>query len=122
MISVEMTVREAVALAINSNADMYERIVQALEAKCGDYKAIMTIRSVPKDNFIPCVKILRSHLGWQLRETKDFLDVVRGGWNSVMNDYVDGQPNSITDDSDIIVKLSSELRSQGCDVVIDKVT
>ena len=122
MISVEMTVREAVALAINTNADMYERIVQALEAKCGDYKAIMTIRSVPRDNFIPCIKILRSHLGWELRETKDFLDVVRGGWNSVMNDYVDGQPNSITDDSDIIVKLSSELRSQGCDVVIDKVT
>ena len=120
MISVEMTVREAVALAINSNADMYERIVQALEAKCGDYKAIMTIRSVPRDNFIPCVKILRSHLGWQLRETKDFLDVVRGGWNSVMNDYVDGQPNSITDDSDIIVKLSSELRSQGCDVMVSK--
>lgn len=118
MISVEMTVREAVALAINSNADMYERIVQALEAKCGDYKAIMTIRSVPRDNFIPCVKILRSHLGWQLRETKDFLDVVRGGWNSVMNDYVDGQPNSITEDSDIIVKLSSELRSQGCDVMV----
>ena len=122
MISVEMTVREAVALAINSNADMYERIVQALEAKCGDYKAIMTIRSVPKDNFIPCVKILRSHFGWELRETKDFLDVVRGGWNSVMNDYVDGQPNSITEDSDIIIKLSSALRSQGCDVVIDKVT
>ena len=121
MISVEMTVREAVALAAsNINGDMYERIVQALEAKCGEYKCMMTVRSVPKDNFIPCVKILRSHLGWGLRETKDFLDVVRGGWNSVMNDYVDGQPNSITEDSDIIVKLSSELRSQGCDVMVSK--
>ena len=116
MINVEMTVREAIALAINCNADMYERIVQALEAKCGELKAVMTVRYVPRDNFIPCIKIIRSHLGWGLKDTKDFLDVVRGGWSSIENDYVDGQPNSLTNDSDVIIKIASELRSQGCTV------
>ena len=114
MINVEMTVREAVALAIHTNAEMYERIIHALEAKCGELKAVMTIRHVPRDNFIPCIKVIRSHLGWGLRETKDFLDVVRGGWDGVMNDYVDGKPNSMTNHSDVIIKLASELRSQGC--------
>jgi hypothetical protein len=114
MINVEMTVREAVALAIHTNAEMYERIIHALEAKCGELKAVMTIRHVPRDNFIPCIKVIRSHLGWGLRETKDFLDVVRGGWDSVMNDYVDGKPNSMTNHSDVIIKIASELRSQGC--------
>lgn len=118
MINVEMTVREAVALAINTNAEMYERIIHALEAKCGELKAVMTVRHVPRDNFIPCIKVIRSHLGWGLRETKDFLDVVRGGWDSIVNDYVDGQPNSMTNHSDIIIKLASELRSQGCVVDI----
>lgn len=118
MINVEMTVREAVALATHTNSEMYERIIHALEAKCGELKAVMTVRHVPRDNFIPCIKVIRSHLGWGLRETKDFLDVVRGGWDSIVNDYVDGQPNSITNHSDIIIKLASELRSQGCMVDI----
>lgn len=114
MINVEMTVREAVALAIHTNAEMYERIIHALEAKCGELKAVMTVRHVPRDNFIPCIKVIRSHLGWGLRETKEFLDVVRGGWDSDLSDYVDGKPNSMTNDSDVIIKIASELRSQGC--------
>lgn len=118
MINVEMTVREAVALAIHTNAEMYERIIHALEAKCGELKAVMTVRHVPRDNFINCIKVIRSHLGWGLRETKDFLDVVRGGWDSDLCDYVDGKPNSMTNDSDVIIKIASELRSQGCTVEI----
>lgn len=118
MINVEMTVREAVALAIHTNAEMYERIIHALEAKCGEVKAVMTVRHVPRDNFIACIKAIRNHLSWGLRETKDFLDVVRGGWDSTVNDYVDGQPNSMVNDSDIIIKIASELRSQGCIVEV----
>jgi hypothetical protein len=122
MITVEMTVREAMNLVSNGlHLDMYERIVQALEAKCGELKAIMTVRYVPRDSFIPCIKIMRSHLGWGLKETKDFLDVVRGGWDSFENDYVDGKSNCLTKDSDIIVKMASELRSQGCTVEITNV-
>jgi hypothetical protein len=122
MITVEMTVREAMNLVSNGlHLDMYERIVQALEAKCGELKAIMTVRYVPRDSFIPCIKIMRSHLGWGLKETKDFLDVVRGGWNSEHNDYLDGKSNCLTKGSDIIVKMASELRSQGCTVEITNV-
>jgi ribosomal protein L7/L12 len=117
MINVEMTVREALNLVSNGvHMDMYERIVQALEAKCGELKAIMTVRYVPRDSFIPCIKIIRNHLGWGLKDTKDFLDIVRGGWSSDENDYVDGKPNSLTNDSDVIIKIASELRSQGCTV------
>jgi len=122
MIAVEMTVREALNLVSNGvHLDMYERIVQALEAKCGELKATMKIRSVPRDNFIPCIKILRSHLGWGLKEAKDFLDVVRGNWDSYHSDYVNGVPNNLKHDSDVIVKIASELRSQGCVVEVSNV-
>ncbi len=122
MITVEMTVREAMNLVSNGvHMDMYERIIQALEAKCGELKSVMTLRYVPRDSFIPCIKIIRSHLGWGLKDTKDWLDVVRGGWNSDENDYIDGKSNCLTKDSDIIVKMASELRSQGCTVEITNV-
>jgi ribosomal protein L7/L12 len=122
MITVEMTVREAMNLVSNGvHLDMYERIVQALEAKCGELKSVMTLRYVPRDSFIPCIKIIRSHLGWGLKDAKDWLDVVRGGWNSDENDYIDGKSNCLTKDSDIIVKMASELRSQGCTVEITNV-
>lgn len=122
MIKIELTVREAICLVSNGvHLDMYERIVQALEAKCGELKSVLTLRSVPRDNFIPCIKILRSHLGWGLKDAKDWLDVVRGGWSSYHNDYVDGQSNCFTKDSDVILKIASELRSQGCVVEVTNV-
>ena len=122
MITVEMTVREAMNLVSNGlHLDMYERIVQALEAKCGELKSVMTLRYVPRDSFIPCIKIIRSHLGWGLKDTKDWLDVVRGGWSSDENDYIDGKSNCLTKDSDTIFKMESELRSQGCTVEITNV-
>ena len=117
-----MTVREAMNLVSNGlHLDMYERIVQALEAKCGELKSVMTLRYVPRDSFIPCIKIIRSHLGWGLKDTKDWLDVVRGGWSSDENDYIDGKSNCLTKDSDTIFKMESELRSQGCTVEITNV-
>jgi hypothetical protein len=120
MINVEMTVREAVWLATQSesNIDMYNRIITALEVKYGEFKVVMTVRHVPRDNFIPCIKILRSHLGWGLKDAKDWLDVVRGRWSSYENEYVDGKSNCLTKESDVIVKMASELRSQGCVVEI----
>lgn len=117
MITVEMTVREAMNLVSNGVAlDMYERIVQALEAKCGELRCVMTVHNVPRDNFIPCIKIIRSHLGWGLKETKDWLDVVRGNWDSYQSDYINGRCNSIVDTSDVIVKMAADLRGQGCKV------
>jgi ribosomal protein L7/L12 len=121
MISIEMTVREAMGLAINANNEMYERIVQALEAKCGELRSVMTLRSVPRDNFIPCIKILRSHLGWGLKDAKDWLDVVRGRWSSYDSAYVDGVSNTLAHQSDVIVKIASELRAQGCVVEVTNV-
>ena len=122
MLTVEMTVREAMNLVSNGcHLDMYERIVQAIEAKCGEFKATMKVVSIPRDNFIPCIKILRFHMGWGLKEAKDFLDVVRGRWSSYENDFVDGVPNNIKHDSDVIVKMASELRSKGCIVEVSNV-
>jgi len=123
MITVEMTVREAVWLATQSesNVDMYNRIITALEVKCGELKSVMTVRHVPRDNFIPCIKILRSHLGWGLKDAKDWLDVVRGRWSSYENDFVDGVSNCLTKDSDVIAKMACELRAQGCNVEFSNV-
>ena len=122
MISVEMTVREAVWLATQSesNIDMYNRIINALEVKCGELKVTMVVHSVPRDNFIPCIKILRFHLGWGLKDAKDWLDVVRGRWSTPDNDYVGGRWNSINKESDVAVKMASELRSKGCVVEVVK--
>lgn len=131
MIKLELTVREA--LWILSKCEVYDstydKIVIAVE------KAVMnppngtnvTIKSVPQDNFISAIRIIRKYTRWGLKDSKDFLDIVRGPWQNAgryedgayisAGSYAGGKPNTltVTFGRDAIA-LAEELRGIGCEV------
>lgn len=83
MIKVELTVREALNLVSNGcHLDMYEKIVCALEVALGvNQRRVVTITGgMNLDNRIPCIKAIRLHTGWGLKEAKDWTDFLAGGW------------------------------------------
>jgi len=85
MINLKLSVREAMDLAANCNhsrPDIFERIVTALEVALGvNQRRIVTITGgMSTDNRIPCIKAIRLHTGWGLKESKDWTDVLVGGW------------------------------------------
>ena len=86
MINISLTVREAMYLATNwaynNDADLYHKIVNALETALGaNQNRVVTITSgMNTDNRIHCIKAIRMHTGWGLKESKDWTDVLVGGW------------------------------------------
>ena len=85
MINLKLSVREAMDLAANCNhsrPDIFERIVTALEVALGvNQRCKVTITGgMNTDNRIPCIKAIRLHTGWGLKESKDWTDVLVGGW------------------------------------------
>jgi ribosomal protein L7/L12 len=83
MIKVELSVREALNMVSNGcNLDMFEKIVCALElALAVTQRRVVTITGgMSTDNRIPCIKAIRQHTGWGLKEAKDWSDILVGGW------------------------------------------
>lgn len=86
MIKLELTVREAMYLATNwaynNDADLYHKIVNALESALGvnQRRQVTITGGMTLDNRIPCIKAIRLHTGWGLKESKDWTDVLVGGW------------------------------------------
>jgi hypothetical protein len=81
MIKIELTVREALNLVSNGcNLDMYEKIVCALEVALGvNQRRMVTITGgMSTNNRIHCIKAIRQHTGWGLKEAKDWTDVIVG--------------------------------------------
>lgn len=83
MIKVQMTVREAMDLARYASNDMYEKIVCALEVALGvNQRLVVTITGgMNTDNRISCIKAIRLHSGWGLKEAKEWSDYLVGGWH-----------------------------------------
>jgi hypothetical protein len=84
MIKVEMSVREALNMVSNGcNLDMFEKIVCALELALGvNQRRVVTITGgMSTDNRIPCIKAIRQHSGWSLKEAKYWTDYLVGGWH-----------------------------------------
>jgi hypothetical protein len=87
MIKIDLSVREAMYLATNwaynNDADLYHKIVNALEAALGvNQNRVVTITGgMNTDNRIPCIKAIRMHTGLGLKEAKEWTDVLVGGWN-----------------------------------------
>lgn len=130
MINVKMTVREIAWLITqcgDSNCDLWGRAVEALVGACDRTGTNVTVKSVPQDNFISAIRIIRNYTRWGLKDTKDWLDVVRGPWRSEeryengkyvhSGSYAGGRPNTltVTFGRDAIA-LAEELRSIGCEV------
>jgi hypothetical protein len=86
MIKIDLSVREAMYLATNwaynNDADLYHKIVNALETALGvnQNRAVTITSGMNTDNRIPCIKAIRMHTGWGLKESKDWTDSLVGGW------------------------------------------
>jgi hypothetical protein len=85
MIKVELGVREALTMISNGcSLDMFEKIVCSLEVALGvnQRRKVTITRGMTTDNRIPCIKAIRLHTGWGLKESKDWTDVVIGHYNN----------------------------------------
>jgi ribosomal protein L7/L12 len=83
MIKLELGVREALTMIANGcSLDMFEKIVCALEVALGvNQRRVVTITGgMDLDNRISCIKAIRLHTGWGLKESKDWTDALVGGW------------------------------------------
>jgi ribosomal protein L7/L12 len=94
MIKLELTVREAMNLlatswAYNNDAELYHKIVTAFEVALGENqrRRVTITGGMNLDNRIACIKSIREHTGWGLKESKDWTDVIvgiNGGKNTVL--------------------------------------
>ncbi len=83
MIKIDLSVREALNMVANGcSLGMFEKIVTALEVALGvNQRRIVTITGgMSTDNRIPCIKAIRQHTGWGLKESKEWTDSLVGGW------------------------------------------
>jgi len=84
MIKLELTVREALNLASNCSLDLHDKIVTAFEVALGvnQRRRVTITGGMSTDNRIPCIKSIRQHTGWGLKESKDWTDVIVGRYDS----------------------------------------
>lgn len=123
MIKLELTVREAMNLATgwayNHDADLYHKIVNSLEIALGvnQRRQVTITGGMTLDNRIPCIKAIRLHSGWGLKESKDWTDVLVGGWKyDKYYPAADGTRNTITlKTPEAAENLLRDLTSLGCE-------
>ena len=138
MINVDMTVREAIKLIQTLPCDLdgenlRNRLIKAIEIAAGDANTTLTLHSIPQEKWIWAIKTIRQGMGWGLRESKDFCDVVRGEFvQTVVNTpenygdwgvfrqyethYENGKPNTLSASSKTINEMAMALRALGCEV------
>jgi len=119
MISIQVTVAEAIAIANTAGNDLHDRIVNALEIALGvNQRRIVTITGgMSLDNRIPCIKAIRLATGWGLKESKEWTDYMVGGWKyDKFVPAAQGVKQSITLDTPKIAEdLLRDLVSLGCE-------
>jgi len=120
MIKVEMSVREALAFVTSSHCsvDMFEKIVKSFETALGeDNRRSVTITSgMSTDNRIPCIKAIRRHTGWGLKESKEWTDAITGYYSGSGHWVPGGNDNTLTvKNSETAESLLRELVDLGCE-------
>ncbi len=119
MINLQLSVREAMNLATNCNHEIYERIVNAFEVALGvnQLKVVTITGGMNLDNRIPCIKAIRLHTGWGLKEAKEWTDFLVGGWKyDKWNPAPAGTKQSITlKTPEAAENLLRDLVGLGCD-------
>ena len=118
MIKLELSVREAMELAIYAPVEMRERITNAFEVALGvNQRRMVTItKGMTLDNRISCIKAVRKNTGWGLKEAKDWTDGMVGRWDE--SGFWRGGGNSITltaKTPDAAEQLLRDLTSLGCE-------
>jgi len=118
MIKLELSVREAMNLATNCHHDIYERIVTAFEVALGvNQKRMVTItKGMDTNNRISCIKAVRQHTGWGLKEAKDWTDGMVGRYDESGFWRGGGNPITLTAKTpDAAEGLLRDLTSLGCE-------
>lgn len=119
MIKLDMSVREALTMVSNGcGHEMFERIVAALELALGvNQRKMVTITGgMSTNNRIPCIKAIRLHTGWGLKEAKDWTDVLVGTYDTDWKYRSSGRPNSMTlKTPEAAEALLRDLTTLGCE-------
>ena len=119
MIKLELSVREAMDLAIYASVEIRERIVTAFEVALGvnQNKTVTITRGMTLDNRIPCIKAIRLNTGWGLKEAKEWTDFLVGGWKyDKWNPAPAGRTQSITlKTPEAAENLLRDLTTLGCE-------
>jgi hypothetical protein len=123
MITVKLTVREAMNLATswayNNDAELYHKIVNALEnaLDMNQNRTVTITGGMSLDNRIYCIKSIRHYSGWGLKESKDWTDVLVGGWKGDrFIPAIPGTRNSITlSTPEAAENLLRDLKEKGCE-------
>jgi hypothetical protein len=121
MISVSLTVREALWILskIESYDTIYDKISIAFEdaLKVNRNKTVTITGGMTLDNRIYCIKAIRLHTGWGLKEAKDWSDYLVGGWK--YDKWIPATPgtkNSITlNTPEAAENLLRDLVEHGCE-------
>ena len=119
MINLQLSVREAMNLANNCHLDIYEKIVTAFEMALGvnQRRTVTITNGMTLDNRIQCIKAIRLHTGWGLKESKEWSDYLVGGWK--YDKFVPataGAKNSVTlDTPEAAENLLRDLVEHGCE-------
>jgi hypothetical protein len=121
MISVSLTVREALWILskIESYDTIYDKIALAFEdaLKVNRNKTVTITGGMTLDNRIYCIKAIRTHTGWGLKEAKDWSDVLVGGWKyDTFVPATPGTKNSVTlSTPEAAENLLRDLVDKGCE-------
>jgi hypothetical protein len=97
---------------------MRERITQAFEIALGvNQKRMVTItKGMDLDNRISCIKAVRQHTGWGLKEAKDWTDGMVGRWDASGFFRGGGNPITLTAKTpDAAEALLRDLTTLGCE-------
>lgn len=123
MINLQLSVREAMNLATswayNNDAELYHKIVNSFEMALGvnQNRTVTITGGMTLDNRIKCIRAIRLHTGWGLKESKDWSDYLVGGWK--YDKFVPaaaGAKNSVTlDTPEAAENLLRELVGLGCE-------
>ncbi len=118
MIKLELSVREAMDLAANCHQSVYERIVTAFEVALGvnQNRRVTITKGMDLDNRISCIKAVRQHTGWGLKEAKDWTDGMVGRWDASGFLIGGGNPITLTAKTPEAAEgLLRDLTSLGCE-------
>jgi hypothetical protein len=118
MIDIKVTVAEAIAIANTASNDLHDRIVTAFEIALGvNQKRRVTItKGMDTTNRIPCIKTVRQHTGWGLKEAKDWTDGMVGRYDE--SGFWRGGGNTISltaKTPEAAEQLLRDLTSLGCE-------
>ena len=123
MINLQLSVREAMNLATswayNNDAELYHKIVTSFEVALGvnQHRTVTITGGMTLDNRIYCIKAIRLHTGWGLKESKEWSDYLVGGWK--YDKFVPaaaGAKNSVTlDTPEAAENLLRDLVEHGCE-------